>query len=342
MSTTTGKAAAANDNDQAEIDTANDPRNAALVADLTRYLRANNLPNNGRTRQRLGQQLGYADGTAVYRYLAAKPEGDLAKFETRLSAFLANELRIEGGGALIDDPKAFILPSMFAFLNSVRALGHIGVAHGNAGTGKTCAARLYTAAHRDTTIYTHVWSWAAGKVDVARELATAAALTMSKSETHESALRRHCRDTGTMLILDNAQRLTPKARDWLADFLDYTGTPIALIGNPEIEAQWARCDQHKRRVGLRRDVSIDYTDKAMNTAASTVRYLLQRHLPEVASDPAVQRKAMELLKGKDTGSCGAVIMHAQLVRRFLSIGQVTDPLEAWQAARTQLITDRAA
>ena len=335
------KSLAANDPEQAALDVQHDQRNPELVHALQAYMERNNLDNNTRDRLKVARNLGYKDGTAVYRYLAAKPEGDVAKFELRLASFLSNELRIEGGGDLIDDTHSFIIPSMFAFLNQVRSAGHIGVAHGPAGTGKTCAARLYTAKHKSNTLYAHVWCWTAGKSDLARELATRAGLVLKKNETHEAALRRHFQDApkGMMFVLDNAQRLTPKARDWLADFLDFTGVPIALVGNPEIEQQWARCDQHKRRVGLRRDVSIDLFDPKSehNTSARTVHYLIQRHLPEAAHTPEVHDKALSLLNQRGSGACGAVVMHARLARLMLAGGKVKDPSRAFDLAKTQLI-----
>lgn len=322
-----------------------DPRNPELLRSLRLHMeRAGLDPAKMRDRTVLAKRLGYQDGTQLYRYLTdGKWAGDLAKFEKRLESYLSNELRIEGGGELIDDPKTFILPSMFAFLNQVRKHGHIGVAHGPAGVGKTCACRLYAAKHKDTTLYLHLYAWTRGRGALARELLKATGLKAPRGDSIEATLARHFRDSGIMLILDNAMRLTRHSRDWLQDFLDFTGISIALVGNPDIITQWAAVDQHRRRVGLKRDVSLDLfdTEREHNTSENTVLKLLARHLPEGANDKEVKRLAMEIIKTRDSGACGAVVMHATLAHQMLQGGRITAPAEAFKLATTQLIQEAA-
>lgn len=333
---TSGKSAAAGDSEQALIDA----RNTDLVEELRNYFRRSGLKTDSQVdRAIVGKRLGYADQTSVYRYLTdGKWQGDLRKFETRLGSYLANELRIEGGADLVDDPRSFILPSMFAFLNQVRACGMINVGFGAAGTGKTCACRLYARQNKANTIYAHVWAWTAGKTTLARELVTSAGIERRSGENHAAALSRHFRDKQVMFVIDNAQRLTASARNWLADFLDYTGASIALIGNPEISDQWSRVDQHARRVGLHRDVSIDLFDEdaARNTSAVTVNYLLKQHLPEVASNPTIRTEALKLVTQPKSGSCGSFVQHAKLTRLMMA-GGITDPVKAFKSAATQLL-----
>lgn len=324
-------------------DNTQDPRNPELVTQLKAYMIRTGLQDNTRDRANIGKSLGYGDGTAVYRYLAGKPEGDLVRFETRLASFLDNELRIEGGGALVTDPDAFIMPSMFSFFNTVRDHGRIGVAKGDAGIGKSCACRAYTSQHKSNTLYIHVWAWAAGKKALASELVRYSGVNIGKRETPEAALARYCRDNKTMIILDNAQRLTASARNWLADFYDYCGVAIALVGNPEIETQWAKVDQHHRRVGLRRDVSIDLFDSnpAMNTAKATADHLIRLHLPEGQGNPAVKKRVMEILTTRGSGACGAVVSHASLAHLMINKAPDIDPLKALTLASSQLITQAA-
>lgn len=316
-----------------------DVRNADLVQQLTSYMLRKGMQNNTRDRAILGKMLSYKDGTAVYRYLAGKPEGDLAKFEKRLAAFLDNELRLEGGGELVDDPDSFILSSMFTFLEQVRRCGDIGIAHGPAGTGKSCAVKLYTAKHKKTTVSIHLWKWTGGKGALVNELVKHTGVNVAKNECAEPWLARWFKDNGAMLILDNAQRMTPSARDWLRDFLDFTGIPMALVGNPIIETQFSRVDQHKRVVGLRRDVSVDLfaAESEHNTAKATVQHLLKLHLPEGVHDAAVESKALKLLTKEQSGACGAVRMHCKLARLMLQGGKVATPAKAFDLASTQLI-----
>lgn len=320
-------------------------RNPELLARLERHMQARGLDKD-KTRDRaiIGQELGYKDQTAVYRYLADKwSGGDLDKFETRLTAHLENEMRIEGGAQLIDDPHSFIQPSMFAFLNQVRACGDIGVAHGAGGIGKSCACRLYAAKHKATTIYLHLYTWTRRQGQIVERLLKLAGVKPGPGQCPDELLARRLRDDGIMLVIDNAQRMTKCGRDWLRDFLDMSGVPIALVGNPEIIGQWARCDQHKRVVGLKRDVSLDLFDpqKENNTSEHTVQLLLKRHLPEASSNAAVKKQALEIIRTPDSGAVGAVVMHAKLAKLMLQGGRVTDPAEAFRLATTQLIQEAA-
>jgi len=336
-----GKSAAAHDEPQAVLDAANQQPNPELVSSLARHMQRSGLDvAKMKDREIIAKKLGYKDGSQVYRFLTPdKWAGDVKKFELRLTNYLENEMRIEGGGDLIEDPKSFILPSMFAFLDHVRACGHIGVAHGPAGTGKTCACRLYAKQHSQTTLYLHLFTWTSRKEIIAAELLKRAGVKCGRGEKPAVRLARHLRDSGTMIILDNAMRMSRKARDWLRDLLDDTGVAIALVGNPEIIGQWAACDQHKRVVGLTRDVSLDLYDKQEdhNTSEATVMHLLKRHLPEASHNAAVKRQALQIIRAEGSGACGAVVMHARLAHLMLKGGKIKDAAEAFSLASTQLI-----
>jgi|GEM_PF-1663258 len=343
-----GKAAAAHDEPQAALDASHDARNPALVTRLKAHLKTRGLNEDTiKHRTIIAGELGYKDQTAVYRYLFNKwTLGDLDKFEARLVAHLENEMRIEGGAELINDPESFVLPSMFAFLNQVRACGNIGVAHGPAGIGKTCACRLYAAQNKATTLYLHLTTWNRRQGSIVMSLLKAAAIKTSRGDIKEEVLARHLQEHGMMLVLDNAQRLTRHARDWLRDLLDRTGIPIALIGNPEIIRQWASVDQHRRVVGLKRDVSVDlFTGTGPDihpgeTSEATIAHLLKRHMPQ--ANAAVKKAALKLLTRPDSGAAGAVVMHARLADLMLKGGKITDPAEAFSLASTQLIQQEAA
>jgi len=344
-----GKAAAAHDTTQAALDAQQARPNPDLVARLKAHMRSRGLDETKiKHRAIIGTDLGYSDQTAVYRYLNDKwTLGDLAKFETRLVSHLENEMRIDGGAELINDPASFVLPSMFAFLNQVRACGHIGVAHGPAGIGKTCACRLYAAQNKKNTLYLHLVTWKRRQSSIVTSLIKAAGLKVNRGECKEEVLARHLRDNGMMLVLDNAQRLTRYSRDWLRDLLDDSGIPIALIGNPEIIEQWRKCDQHRRVVGLKRDVSVDLIEHGEDgqpipgeTAEATVHHLLKRHFPQ--GSMAVKKEALEILTRPESGAAGAVVMHACLADLMLKGGKITDAREAFRLASTQLIQQEAA
>jgi AAA domain len=343
-----GKSAAAHDSQQAALDAQQARPNPELVSRLKAHMASRGLDESKiKHRAIIGTDLGYADQTPVYRFLNDKwTLGDLGKFETRLVAFLENEMRIEGGAELINDPASFVLPSMFAFLNQVRACGNIGVAHGPAGIGKTCACRIYAAQNKQTTLYLHLVTWKRRQSAIVQSLLKAAGLKAGRGDCKEELLARHLRDNSMMLVLDNAQRLTRHSRDWLRDLLDDYGVPIALIGNPEIIAQWAAVDQHKRVVGLKRDVSVDLFEPGESgqlipgeTAEATVHHLLKRHFPE--GSMTCKSEALKLLTHPGSGAAGALVMHARLASLMLKGGRITDSREAFRLAKTQLIQEAA-
>lgn len=328
-----------------EASNGNDPRNAELLSSFLAYFRRHSLrTDNGTDRATVGRRLNYADGTAVYRYLNIEKwsGGNLAKFEKRLAAFLDNELRLLGGGDLVDDHKSFVIPSVFAFLNHARRGKMISIGHGEAGAGKSCACLLYAAANRSTTVYLHVWEWTSGKGALTAELLKLLEIEPRSSESAAQALARHLRDHEMLLILDDAHALHFSARKFLANLAEYSGVPIALIGNSEIIDQWARVPQHKRRALLKCDVTLDLydSDTKYNTAEATLNYLMERHLPDLAGNEAVRKEMMRILKTKRSGACGSVVAHAHHTRLMMA-GGIKDPLKAFQSAQTRLLNEAA-
>lgn len=322
-----------------------DPRSEALVKGLAAYFARHGLKTASQhDRSTVGRALGYGDGTAVYRFLNIEKwdGGNLAKFETRLEAFLQNELRLIGGGELVNDPESFVIPSVFAFLDHARRGRMVNVGYGEAGAGKTCACKLYAAANRSTTCYIHVWEWTSSASAVVAEIMKTLGLETLGKEKPAQRLARHLRDNEMMLIIDNAHELNFSARKMLADLIEFAGIPVALIGNEEILEQWKRKPQHKRRVALKRDVTLDLydEDEQTNTVSTTLNYLMDQHLPELAANKDVRRKMMGILKTRRSGACGSVVMHAHHTKIMIS-GGIKDPLEAFRAAQEELLSDAA-
>lgn len=325
-----GKAAASGDPDQAALDT----RNAAAVQALCNYMARHHLANTGDGRKVVARRMGVSE-TYIFRYLSQDFRGDLAKFETSILAFCeAEELKVEGNQELVGSD--FVLKGMRRFLRQVKAHGHIGIGHGPAGRGKTCAARLL-AAQDATAIYIHCRVWSCGRHDLTRDLVRLLKLRPAKNETKDEALVRILSGSDRLVIIDNAQRLTESARRWLADFWDATRCPVALIGNPEIEKQWEKNDQHGSRVGLHRDVTEDLKDQS--TAKATASHLLRLHLPSAAQDPEILDEAVKTIAA--FGSCRAIAMRAKLASTMLAGGKITDVKQAFNLAKTQLITSAA-
>jgi len=73
------------------------------------------------------------------------------------------------------------------------------------------------------------------------------------------------KNSGRLIIVDNAQRATLSGLRWLLDLHDYAGVPVALIGNPDVLARLDGSDQLSSRIGLRKDIGTacdDWIDAA--------------------------------------------------------------------------------
>ena len=66
--------------------------------------------------------------------------------------------------------EGFCVRSVHSFLDFVMTNRQLGVGHGPAGKGKTCAARLYAANHT-RSLYLHIWDWSASRDRLITELA---------------------------------------------------------------------------------------------------------------------------------------------------------------------------
>ena len=326
---TSGKSAAANDTEQAVIDA----RNTRTLTSLRNHMSAAGLTDSTRDLDTLAKRLG-TTSTYLYRYLRNDFRGNLTGFEQKLDTYFAED-QVETHTTNSDlVNRDFIIDSTRAFLRHVREHGFIGVGHGPAGRGKTCACRLYAVQNSASTIYLHVPIWRAGRHDLTRSIARAMGITRApKGLLLDDHLVNKLAGSQRLLIIDNAHRLTESARRWLADFWEETRLPIALVGNPEIEQQWQRNDQHGSRVGLHRDITLGLT-KA-NIAKATARHLLHLHLPAAQDDQTILADATKLLT--EFGSCRAVVMRSNIANRILEGGKETDPTEAWNLAKTQLI-----
>ena len=319
-----GKAAAANDPEAAELDAKFSPRSEGCFLRLQSYQSRNRLSD-----EQLGKRLG-SNGTYVSRYRNNKFLGDISEFEGRAEQLLAREELMDGDEGKLSD-KGFCVEPVNSFLNLVRNQRMMGVGYGPAGRGKSKACQLYAAAHKGT-IYLHVNAWATGRDRVIDDIARIAGVRRAKSDkTMTDSLLRVLRDSDRLLIIDNAQRLTESGRKWLADFHDATRIGIALVGNPEIEEQFLRNDQHASRLGRCVDVT------AITDAKTTVLHLLKSYLPDALEDKATQAEALAILRLEDGGAARAVKMHLRLATKIREGSPQTTPAEAVKLARTQLV-----
>jgi DNA transposition AAA+ family ATPase len=312
---------------------ADDPRDQNVLADLAGYMNRHGLTTSATDRVIMANRFA-TNETYIAKYLAKR---DVAKkinfpleaFEEKLKNFFSSELVMDTGNTELV-AEDFIISPVFAFLRHIKAHGYIGVGHGPAGRGKTCAARLFAGEHDKTSIYLHVSVWDSSRHAFVKRLSKAAGVKGPNYRLDEILVNR-LKGSNRLIILDNAHRLSEYSRRWIADFWEATRTPIALIGNPEIEGQWQKNDQHGTRVGMHRDITLEMNE----TAEATVRHMLRLHLPEALHDARVIKQASEVISGY--GAYRMLEKRAKLAATMLKGGKITNPAEAFTLAETQLI-----
>lgn len=319
-----GKSAAAGDLDQAQ----RDQRNEDLAARLFDYQARNELSDN-----RLGSLLG-SNGTYVSRYRTNQFTGDLFAFETKITELLTKDELMEGDSVKLSQ-EGFVVRSVANFLDFIHVNRMLGVGHGPAGKGKTCAARIYAANH-PRCVYVHLWDWTSSRDRLVMTLAKAARVRRAARENYAEALVRTFRDSDRLLVLDNGQRLTERCRKFLCDFHDATRTPIAILGNPEIVAQFEKNDQHKSRLGRCCNVTLTEAEQIEENNKRTVLTLLENHFAAARSDKQAQSLVLDILRTKDSGAARTSAHVLRLAERITRAEPATAPAQAIRLAETQL------
>ena len=162
------------------------------------------------------------------------------------------------------------------FADAVRRDGYIGLCHGPAGVGKTLSGRRYT--HWDTA-ETVIEGWGPRQdsdADVYAALArsrtvfftpTVAATTKQLVEDVRKQIERvnicidqhinggpgpktHLDKHATLLVVDEADRLTPAALEHLRDRFDRNHLGLLLIGMPGLERRLSAYPQLYSRIGF--------------------------------------------------------------------------------------------
>lgn len=326
-----GKAAAGGDLEQARLD--EQVRNEELAERLFAYQSRNQLSD-----ERLGKLLA-SSGTYVSRYRNRQFTGDIFKFETAIHELLMKEELMEGDATKLS-AEGFCVRSVHGFLDFVTVNRMLGVGHGPAGKGKTCAARLYAANHT-RSVYLHVWDWTSSRDKLVAELARAARVRRSTKETLAEALVRTFRDSDRLIIFDNGQRLTERCRKFLCDFYDATRTPIALLGNPEIVGQFERNDQHKSRLGRCVNVTLSEAEHLAEIDKMTVLTLVETHFPAAKPDKEALSLCLDMLRERDGGASRLCRNVLRLADRCTRADSQIPPAKAIRLAQTQLTRNAA-
>jgi DNA transposition AAA+ family ATPase len=194
-------------------------------------------------RERTGRTLSYVSratgvsSAALSQWRTGKYVGDSKKIDDQVASFLRRE-RDKSDGDLKRAP--FVMTSVakriFVVLRDCHIQSLVGVIVANAGDGKTYAIQEYCRRNRDAIL-----------VEADQGYTSLALFTMlhrvlgshtgkeSMHETVEGVIDR-LRDSGRMIIVDEAENLPVKALDLLRRVYDKAGVGIVLAGMPRLEA----------------------------------------------------------------------------------------------------------
>jgi len=234
---------------------------------------------NKLTQAAVAKRLGYNEAT-VSRYLAGNYTGDVKAFESVVEEVLAAEARRQSWENFYVETEGCTLTS--AMLELTREACDVGLVTGAAGLGKTTACNRYATSNKSAILIT----LAEGSGDnwtIIRRLfeamETRAWTRKSGDLTRGEFVMERLKNSGRLIIVDNAQRATLSGLRWLLDLHDYAGVPVALIGNPDVLARLDGSDQLSSRIGLRKDIGTT-SDDWIDAAADALVAAMWSKVPE--------------------------------------------------------------
>lgn len=280
------------------------------------------------TMNALGRELGVS-GTRVCKYLAGKPEGNCEELE----AFVADLLK-QAGRRTVSDVPAFetnVTQQICAVFELARKTNDVALVSGPAGIGKSVSIRIYVGKN-PLAIAVSVPRWARTDGGLVSLIFQATDTASWNCRTSRSAfLVERLKSSNRLVVVDNAHRMTAAAREWLFDFHDETGCPVAMIGNPEVLTAIRQNDQQFSRIGIHQSTALD-AKELKSYARAMVETLIpdpQPGLFDLALEVAEERGHLRALRKQ-------LLLAADLAQSPKFGG---DQVKAFTAAHTKLVRD---
>jgi DNA transposition AAA+ family ATPase len=252
-------------------------KTAGKFADGLRALKE----RDGLTLRQLGAGLGYSEAM-VSRYLGGTFEGDIAAFD----AAAADMLEADGRKRTWEDVyfETAAVETCFTVFDIIREASDIGLVHGPAGIGKSTACARYAAWNPTVIALTCTEGRGHRRAVLGAILDRLDTRKLRSGQHREDWLRDRLSGSGRLIIIDNAQRVTPSGLRWLFDFQEWTRVSVALVGNPEVLDRLAGNDQMTSRIGFRRNVGdMIANSRWLNDAADA---MVRAMWPEAAAEIA--------------------------------------------------------
>lgn len=170
----------------------------------------------------------------ISQYLNDKYQGDTASLEIDIRSFIDRQREKERSARItvkfVDTPTT---RKAMDVIKMAHVEGDINVLYGEAGLGKTMICKAYTAKFRDALLIEADPGYTARVV--LEELCNLLGLSTrgNMHELSESCINK-LRDSGRVLIIDEAENLPLRALESIRRIHDKTGIGIVLVGMPRL------------------------------------------------------------------------------------------------------------
>ena len=229
----------------------------------------------------------HRSGNTLSSYLQGQFKGDEKRLERALGRFLSRQNLQESPAFKPDFCMTSVAEDIIGALFQAQIDGDIALVVGPSGVGKTWAAAYYANSEPGAYLVTATPAWSTQSLvaSIARRLELDRAsklLDLLLAEVTEAL-----RDSGALVIVDEAQHLNSRSLETLRGLYDETGIGLAFVAQLQFYALLQRgdgrvsYDQLMNRVGVRltlREAGLDDLTMLLPpaTPASVVKYLHTR------------------------------------------------------------------
>lgn len=212
------------------------------------------------TQTRIAKEIGVS-GTVISQWLSGGYPGDNSAVEAKVQRWLAKYQERASSGTMPATPTFAPTPTALRVqqaLHYAQMAGDVTAIYGASGIGKTAAIRAYVQMSLNCWVAT-MSPATSGVVTALEEICAALGIQAAggAARTHRDIVRR-VTDTGGLLIIDEAQHLSPSALDQIRAIHDHAHIGLALVGNDYVYSRMDgagkradHLDRLRSRVGKR-------------------------------------------------------------------------------------------